>query len=148
VDNLKNRLMSATKEFKEVLTMRTEVRWNYTALSPPFWSLQYRWLLKAFLSLMCRIWRFMKIEGKCSPHQLQRMHQIHSFVNVPLLLGIRPNPLSLQHHGPVTLHLRHCSRGIVAHTKLDAFVFSPFRSHFKQNLMILYFHFSEAIPPF
>jgi syntaxin 5 len=26
VDNLKNRLMSATKEFKEVLTMRTEVR--------------------------------------------------------------------------------------------------------------------------
>lgn len=25
VDNLKNRLMSATKEFKEVLTMRTEV---------------------------------------------------------------------------------------------------------------------------
>lgn len=26
VDNLKNRLMSATKEFKEVLTMRTEVK--------------------------------------------------------------------------------------------------------------------------
>lgn len=26
VDDLKNRLMSATKEFKEVLTMRTEVR--------------------------------------------------------------------------------------------------------------------------
>jgi syntaxin 5 len=28
VDNLKNRLMTATKEFKEVLTMRTEVIWN------------------------------------------------------------------------------------------------------------------------
>ena len=30
VDNLKNRLMSTTKEFKEVLTMRTEV--NYVLL--------------------------------------------------------------------------------------------------------------------
>lgn len=29
VDDLKNRLMSTTKEFKEVLTMRTEVSLNY-----------------------------------------------------------------------------------------------------------------------
>ena len=29
VDNLKNRLMTATKEFKEVLTMRTEVWWRH-----------------------------------------------------------------------------------------------------------------------
>ena len=31
VDDLKNRLMSATKEFKDVLTMRTEVTANVTA---------------------------------------------------------------------------------------------------------------------
>lgn len=31
VDDLKNRLMSATKEFKEVLTMRTEVSKNFVA---------------------------------------------------------------------------------------------------------------------
>lgn len=36
VDNLKNRLMSATKEFKEVLTMRTEVRYN--CLFPQLYS--------------------------------------------------------------------------------------------------------------
>ena len=34
VDNLKNRLMSATKEFKEVLTMRTEVK---PVIHPLFW---------------------------------------------------------------------------------------------------------------
>lgn len=32
VDNLKNRLMSATKEFKEVLTMRTEVSLCFCSL--------------------------------------------------------------------------------------------------------------------
>lgn len=38
VDNLKNRLMSATKEFKEVLTMRTEVLSYYETilLSEPY----------------------------------------------------------------------------------------------------------------
>ncbi|KAL2455407.1 syntaxin [Forsythia ovata] len=33
-DDLKNRLMSATKEFKEVLTMRTEVNNNFVHQQP------------------------------------------------------------------------------------------------------------------
>ena len=71
----------------------------------------------------------MKIEGRCSPRQLERMRQIHSFVNVRLLLGTNLSPLCPQHHGPATLHLPHCSRGTVSHTKLDGFVLLYLSSH-------------------
>ena len=102
---------------------------NYIVLlSAPVKSLA-RWLLKTFVSLMCRIWRFMKIEGRCSPRQLQRTRQIHSSVNDPLVLGIHQSPLCPQHHGPATLHLPHYSRGTV---------------HI-QNSMNLYFHLSAAV---
>jgi hypothetical protein len=106
---------------------------NYIVLLSALVKSLARWLLKTFVSLMCRIWRFMKIEGKCSPRQLQRTHQIHSSVNDPLLLGIHQSPLCPQHHGPATLHLPHYSRGTVTDTKLDEFVLSPVSSHSKSS---------------
>lgn len=72
VDDLKNRLMTATKEFKEVLTMRTEVRlarcwlylpcWPVIFLNRSFLSLNlakasftmYLWLPHCVLKLFCR----------------------------------------------------------------------------------------------
>lgn len=62
VDDLKNRLMSATKEFKDVLTMRTEVYWSCCAqgldfplLIPSFGMGSCYLIIIIFISWICWI---------------------------------------------------------------------------------------------
>jgi len=52
VDNLKNRLMTATKEFKEVLTMRTEVIWNLLVNTRGS-SIFCNWIIAIVIYFLC-----------------------------------------------------------------------------------------------
>lgn len=91
VDNLKNRLMGTTKEFKEVLTMRTEVfDCCYSLLA---WQGHLAFfichgyvcrILTFFFFCGClhRTWRFMRIEGSCFLQMPQKSRQILLSANV------------------------------------------------------------------
>ena len=98
VDDLKNRLMSTTKEFKEVLTMRTEVSLNvslFMVIQLGWWAelenvsvycFIFRFILypRLMVLFLCswRIWRFMRIEDNCFRLARPKILQILLFVSV------------------------------------------------------------------